>query len=143
MSPPEEMILESSIEEQLASFATPTLYEVSDAVQAMLPMIAPLFRPIRLAGRAYPVLAGYGDNLAVHRALVDAPAGAVLVVVKGGDTQHGFWGDITMEAALARNIRGLVTDGAVRDTRALRTRQFPVYCAGVAIAGTTNLSLVS
>jgi len=128
----------STIEKQLATFATPTLYEVSEAVKAMAPTIAPLFRPIRLAGRAYPLLAGHGDNLAVHRALAEAPAGAVLVVVNGGDTRHGFWGEVMMEAALARDLAGLVTDGAVRDTQALRTRPFPVFCAGIAIAGTTK-----
>jgi 4-hydroxy-4-methyl-2-oxoglutarate aldolase len=132
------MLPNTTPEEQLAHFATPTLYEVSDAVQALLPVIAPLFRPIRLVGRAYPVLAGYGDNLTVHRALAEAPAGSVLVVVNGGDLQHGFWGEITMEAALARQVRGLVTDGAVRDTSAIRARQFPIFCAGVAIAGTTK-----
>jgi 4-hydroxy-4-methyl-2-oxoglutarate aldolase len=61
-----------------------------------------------------------------------------LVVATGGNLKEGFWGEILMEAALARGICGLVTDGAVRDTRALRERAFPVFCAGVAIPGTTK-----
>ena len=42
------------------------------------------------------------------------------------------------QAALARGLRGLVTDGAVRDTEAIRKCSFPVFCAGTAIPGTNK-----
>lgn len=123
---------------QLGAYATPTLFEAGKALGvATLPTaIKPLFMPISLAGPAYPVQARPGDNAAVHFALAAAPKASVLVVAIGGDVEHAFWGEIMMEAALAAGVRGLVTDGAIRDSSALRARGFPVFCAGTAIAGT-------
>jgi 4-hydroxy-4-methyl-2-oxoglutarate aldolase len=105
-------------------------------VAALSAKIAPLFRPIHVFGTAYPVLAAPGDNMALHLAVAEAPADSVLVVATGSATEHGCWGDILMEAALARGIRGLITDGAIRDSRSIRERGFPIYCAGIAIPGT-------
>lgn len=127
-----------TIADRLGSYATPTLFEAGPGVRACAPAIAPLFRPIQLAGPAFPVQASAGDNLAVHRALAAAPAGAVLVVAMGGETRYGFWGEILLAAALARGLRGLVTDGAVRDSRALRAAGFPIFCGGLAIPGTVK-----
>jgi 4-hydroxy-4-methyl-2-oxoglutarate aldolase len=119
----------------LGQFSTPTLYEVSENVLALGSRLTPLFRPIHLVGQAYTVLASPKDNLAIHRALAECPPGGVLVVATGNDATHAFFGEIMMEAALERGISGLVMDGAVRDTRAIRDR-FPVFCAGVAVPGT-------
>jgi len=131
---------ELNLAERLAKYSTPTLAEASSHVVVLPPVIAPLFRPIQLSGPVYLVLAMPGDNLAVHLALAKAPGGSVLVVATGPELQKGFWGEIMTEAALARKIRGLVTDGAVRDTRPIRESAFPVFCAGVAISGTTKIS---
>jgi 4-hydroxy-4-methyl-2-oxoglutarate aldolase len=121
---------------ELGKFGTPTLAEVSPEALALSPTIAPLYRPIQLAGIAYPVLLGTKDNLAIHFAVAEAPPGSVLVAVTGREIHAGFWGEVLTEAARARDIRGLVTDGAVRDVRAIRDISFPVFCAGIAIPGT-------
>jgi 4-hydroxy-4-methyl-2-oxoglutarate aldolase len=121
---------------ELGKFGTPTLAEVSGEVMALSPLVAPLYRPIQLAGVAYPVLLGAKDNLAAHFAVAEAPSGAVLIAATGQETQVGFWGEVLTVAALARGIRGLVTDGAVRDVRAIRDISFPIFCAGIAIPGT-------
>jgi 4-hydroxy-4-methyl-2-oxoglutarate aldolase len=129
---------ELELAERLAKFATPTLYEVSPRVQALLPSTAPLYRPIQLWGKAYPVLTATGDNAAIHRAVAKAPEGSVLVVATGQDTTRGYWGEVLMEAALAKGIRGLIIDGGVRDANVLRERLFPVFCGAVAIPGTSK-----
>ncbi len=126
----------SEDQHELASFGAATLFEAHPVVKAMRPGIAALYRPIALCGPAFPVAAAPGDNLAVHLALADAPAGSVLVVSTGGELHRGFWGEVMTEAALARGIVGLVTDGAVRDIRAIRDLRFPVFSGGVAIPGT-------
>ena len=123
---------------ELGKHATPTLLESLEEVSAFPEYIRPLYRPIRMSGRAYPVQAAPGDNLAVHLALAEVPPGAVLVVATGRTPGHGFWGEITTEAAMVREVQGLVTDGAVRDTQQIEQRQFPVFCAGIAIEGTTK-----
>src|SRR5204862_6100517 len=71
-------------------------------------------------------------------AVAEAPSGSVLVVATGWETRAGFWGEVLTEGALARGIRGLVTDGAVRDVRAIRSLSFPAFCTGVAIQGTSK-----
>jgi 4-hydroxy-4-methyl-2-oxoglutarate aldolase len=129
------MTSEQPLADRLAACSAPTLFEAGPGVRCIGPQLTPLFRPIRLAGPAFTALAAPGDNLAIHRALAVAPAGSVLVVAAGGDVRYGFWGEIMMEAALVRGLRGLVIDGAVRDSRALRERAFPVFSAGVAIPG--------
>ncbi len=126
---------ELNLVEQLARYATPTLFEASNRVRALAPAIRPLSSPMQISGIAYPVMAEPGDNAAVHWALASAPPGSVLVVAIGGDISRAFWGEIMTEAAIARDIRGLVTDGAVRDSRAIRALSFPVFCAGTAIMG--------
>jgi 4-hydroxy-4-methyl-2-oxoglutarate aldolase len=125
---------------ELGKFGTPTLAEASPEVVALSPTIAPLFRPIQLAGVVYPIQLGPRDNLAAHFAVAEASSGSVLVIATGRETRVGFWGEVLTEAALARGIRGLVTDGAVRDVRAIRDRSFPVFCSGVAIPGTAKNS---
>ena len=121
-------------------YGTPTLFEVSTEVRALPQQIAPLYRPIKLFGPSYTVTAEPADNLSVHLALAEAPSESVLVVTIGSETQHGFWGEVMTEAALARGLGGLVTDGAVRDSRAIREKGFPVFCAAVAIPGTSKKS---
>jgi 4-hydroxy-4-methyl-2-oxoglutarate aldolase len=121
---------------ELGNFATPTLFEASPQVAALSGAISPLFRPIRLCGPAYTVATVTGDNSAIHWAVAEAQPGTVLVVATGQDTSRGYWGEVLMEAALARGIRGLVIDGGVRDTRAMRERGFPVFSAATAIPGT-------
>ena len=70
-----------------------------------------------LAGPAFTVLAQAGSIIAVHKALMEAPAGAVLVV--GGETrrdQNGaLFGKLMAIQAQRGGIAGLVVDGPVRD----------------------------
>ena len=65
-----------------------------------------------------------GDNLAVHRAVLAAGPGDVLVVDAGGHLA-GYWGEILAVAARYRGVAGLVIDGGCRDTAALRRMNFP------------------
>lgn len=123
--------------ESLGRRSTATLGEVQGGLGIIDAPIRPLFVPCRTAGPAFPVSLPVGDNLSLHHALARAPQGSVLAVTCG-DTGHGFWGEITTVAALARGIAGLVTDGAVRDIDAIRLLNFPVFCGGIHIRGTAK-----
>jgi 4-hydroxy-4-methyl-2-oxoglutarate aldolase len=129
---------EATIIEALNGLATSTLHEVMDKRNTLWPSIRPLWQPMRLCGPAFTVQGRPSDNLAAHWALTVAPAGSVLVITTEGDTQCAGWGEITTVAALARGLRGLLTDGAVRDTEACRRRGFPIFSQGVSIKGTTK-----
>jgi 4-hydroxy-4-methyl-2-oxoglutarate aldolase len=91
------------------------------------------------AGPAYAVRCATADNLAVHAAVAEAPAGSVLVVA-ADPPERGYWGEVLTTAAEVRGIRGLVIDGGVRDVAALEAHRFPVFSALVALRGATKMS---
>ena len=99
--------------------------------------IAPLFRPMSLAGPAYTVKQEAGGNLNLHHALVDAPAGSVLVVEVVGEQpcRRAVMGDIIAYAAQRAGMLGLVTNGVCRDWDKIWELQFPVYASGLNIDG--------
>jgi len=135
----EELALsKESVMLDLAKISTATLHETMDKGNTMWPSIRPLWRPLSLCGPAYTVQARPGDNLATHWALAVAPAGCVLVVSHEGDNCCGGWGEIASVAAMARGLRGLVTDGAVRDSEACQALGFPIFSQGTSIRGTTK-----
>ena len=78
------------------------------------------------------------DNLAVHAAVAEAPAGSVLCVEIEGDGDRGFWGEVLTTGAEARGLRGLVIDGGVRDVDALQDHRFPVFSTGIVLRGATK-----
>lgn len=120
---------------RLAGVATATICEAQALRGIVDHRIQPLWRPIQLAGPAFTVQAPAGDNLPIHLAIAEAPAGSVLVVACGEDESHALIGDIMAQAAMKRGIAGLVTDGMVRDSRPVREMGFPVFCRGAQIRG--------
>lgn len=125
----------SEILNRLAGIATATLGEAQGLRGIVDHRIAPLWRPIQLAGPAFTVQTPPGDNMPIHLALAEAPPGSVLVVACGGDESHALIGDIMAQAALKRGVAGLVTDGMVRDSRPVREMGFTVFCRGLQIRG--------
>lgn len=123
---------------EFLELGTATLFEAATDARVIASSIRPVYQGARLCGPAYPVIAPPGDNLSVHRALAEAPAGSVLVVATNSEISRGFWGEVMTVGAISRRVCGLVTDGAVRDVRAIRQRNFPVFAAGIAIPGTVK-----
>jgi regulator of RNase E activity RraA len=76
-----------------------------------------------------------GDNLMVHKALDIAAPGDVVVVDAGGELTNSIVGEIMISYAINRGIAGIVINGAVRDSDALRGLEFPVFAAGVTHRG--------
>ena len=92
----------------------------------------------RLAAPAFPVRCTPGDNLAIHVAVAEAPAGYALVVDVGDQPELGYWGEVLTTGAQARGLAGLVIDGGVRDVAALHTHHFPVFSTMIALRGATK-----
>jgi 4-hydroxy-4-methyl-2-oxoglutarate aldolase len=86
-----------------------------------------------LAGPAFTVLAEAGSIITVHKALLGATAGTVLVV--GGETARGLdgalFGKLMAIQAKLRGIVGLVVDGQTRDVAGLRELEFPVFARSI------------
>ncbi len=89
----------------------------------------------RLAGPAHTVVTGTGDSSSIHRALVDAPAGSVIVVDAQGGIARSVWGNVLTIAAIARGVVGAVIDGAIRDLDEIAALGFPVYARATCPAG--------
>ena len=75
-----------------------------------------------------------GDNLALHAALVRAPAGSVVVCDAGGDLNWGYFGELMATDAKNRGLSALVIDGSVRDVDDIQLLGFPVFARGIAPA---------
>jgi 4-hydroxy-4-methyl-2-oxoglutarate aldolase len=104
----------------------------------MAPRIRPVWTGARVSGPAFPVVCSAADNLAVHVAVAEAPAGSVLVVSVGLEPHRGYWGEVLTTGAETRGIAGLVIDGGVRDVDALEAHGFPVFSSMIALRGATK-----
>ena len=108
--------------------------------QALKPFVRPLDDSLVLFGRArtglymprYQVADGE-DPYEVEIALVDdLEPGDVAVFACGGPTDRiAPWGELLSTAARMRGAAGCLTDGLIRDTKAIRAMGFPVFHGGI------------
>jgi 4-hydroxy-4-methyl-2-oxoglutarate aldolase len=87
--------------------------------------------PSVLVGVALTCRCGPADNLALFAALATARAGDILIAATDGFTATSVTGDLLVGMAKNRGIRGVVTDGLVRDIAGILAVGLPVYCAGI------------
>ncbi|MDB5851658.1 MAG: Demethylmenaquinone methyltransferase [Rhodoferax sp.] len=76
----------------------------------------PVQRGAKICGPAVTAFVAPGDNLMMHRALVLAQPGDVLVVVSAAETSGAQWGDMAARYAMKKGLAGVVVQGCVRDT---------------------------
>ena len=93
--------------------------------------IFPLNPNAKILGTAFTVNAPAGDNLLFHKALDMAQPGDVIVLANKGSMSRSLCGEIMSNYAKSRGIAGIIIDGCVRDSAALREMDFPVYAKGV------------
>jgi len=84
----------------------------------------------RFSGPAYTVQLAPGDNLMLHAAIHEAPAGSV-IVVDGVDSNFAVAGGNVCAVAKKRGIAGFIIDGVIRDLAEIEEMKFPVFCRGV------------
>jgi len=117
---------------QLARLGSSTVYEGSKLDCWVDPAIRPAWAGARLAGPAFPATGAVGDNLALQRAVREAPAGSVIVYDAGGG-EFGYCGEILATIAHVRGVAGLVINGTVRDIDEIQALGFPVFARGIAM----------
>lgn len=88
-----------------------------------------------LAGPAFTVKVRPGDNLLLHKSLDLAEPGDIIVCDGGGDLTNALIGELMISHAIKRGLGGVVINGAIRDSAALRAGSFPVFAAGVTHRG--------
>src|SRR5512136_1485865 len=117
----------SALLRELSAYDSATVHEAYGGKGALQSDLKPLDIRMKVCGPAATVSARPGDNLILHKAIYVAARGDVLVVSAGGYVEAGPWGEIMTLAAQERGILGLVIDGSVRDSNAIRDLRFPVF----------------
>lgn len=113
-----------------------TVHEAAGRIGALSSALKPIAPGMKLSGPAFPLSLKPGDNLALHEALYEAPAGSVLVVDAYDFLEAGPFGEILAVGAQVRGIVGMVTSGSVRDRDAIAALGFPVFAKGLSVKGT-------
>ncbi len=116
------------------------LDELGYRQQAFPPSIRPLDDALVLAGFArtgvyrevYRVVPDQNPYELEMALIDDLKPDQVAVFGCGGSTRIAPWGELLSTAARARGAAGCVTDGMVRDIRAIRKMKFPVFHGGIA-----------
>ena len=119
-------------------FPSATLLEAAHKRGALPSAIKPVHCGFSVCGPAITVHSPPGDNLWLHRAMVLAQPGDVLVVYTSDCYEAGYWGEVMSTAARHKQLGGLVIDGCVRDVDLLGEIGFPVFARGLCIRGTTK-----
>jgi regulator of RNase E activity RraA len=123
----------------LARLYTPVVGDILDRMgypHQFLPQpIQPLLQPIKLAGRAMPVLMGdvYGPQQEPFGKLTEAldqlQPGEVYLA-SGGQMRCAYWGEILTATARMRGAVGAVINGFHRDTPKVLEQNWPVFSRG-------------
>jgi 4-hydroxy-4-methyl-2-oxoglutarate aldolase len=120
-----------------ARLAMSDLYEALPAaardVALMGPRMRPLLPGLRIAGPAVTARCAPRDNLMMHKALLLAAPGDVLVV-DGGEPSGAQWGDLAAQYAARKGLAGVVVDGCIRDVDALIGIRSPVWSTAISPA---------
>lgn len=123
---------------EAAKYPSSILADVAGRRGALSGRIAPLAPSMRFAGPAITVEVRPGDNLMIHAAMAIAQPGDVLVIDGKGDLSSALMGEIMSQQCVALGVVGVVIDGAVRDSEAIRELGFPMFAAGLNPNGPTK-----
>jgi regulator of RNase E activity RraA len=122
----------------IASFRELPAANVSDSMSRLSAggcRIRPMHAGGVMCGPALTVKTRPGDNLMLHKALDMADPGDIIVADAGGDLTNALIGELMVAHAQFRQLGGIVLNGAIRDSAAIRAGTFPVFAAGVTHRG--------
>jgi regulator of RNase E activity RraA len=100
--------------------------------------IKPAFRA-KAVGQAITVQLSKGDLVDPLKALEMGRHGDIIVVDAGGDTETSVCGGLMGGLAKNRGIRGMIVDGAGRDTDELEDISWPIWTRAVTARGTHTM----
>jgi 4-hydroxy-4-methyl-2-oxoglutarate aldolase len=125
--------------DRLARLYTPVVADLLDRFgfrdQALRADIRPLAPVMRTAGYAHTVRTIPAAGIAPAHPYageieaVDALRPGEVMMVSRCD--WSFWGELLSTAARHRGCRGIIIDGYTRDTQAIISMGFPVFCRGI------------
>jgi 4-hydroxy-4-methyl-2-oxoglutarate aldolase len=128
---PAPLPTQAELVQRLGQFATATISDAQKSLGIMRPNIKALAPGMRIAGPAHTVKCYPGSIITVHKALLEARPGEVLVVDGEGDDRGALFGELMTLQALRNGIAGIVVDGPVRDRNAVVQSGFAVFAASI------------
>lgn len=106
-----------------------------DGVTALASAIEPVHTDGAFVGPVRTVALDPASLSAPVRTLDAAREGEVVVVDAEDSTDEAVWGELLSTYAAAAGVRGMVTNGAVRDVAGIRDCGFPVFARAVTPRG--------
>lgn len=118
----------SSEEEILKIFKKVSTANISDAMHRARVMsdIKPIKPGMRLVGQAFTVRTFPGDWAKTVESIDKAKAGDVIVIDANGKPP-AVWGELATLSCIQKGIKGVVIDGAIRDTGEISKLNFPAF----------------
>jgi 4-hydroxy-4-methyl-2-oxoglutarate aldolase len=95
--------------------------------------------PAKAVGQALTVQLSKGDLVDPLKALEMGHPGDLIIVDAGGDTETSVCGGLMGGLAKNRGIRGMIVDGAGRDTDELRDLGWPIWTRAITPRGTHTM----
>lgn len=126
--------------EKMLELGSATVCEAQDSRGVIEGGITSIDSSMKMAGPAVTVDMAPGDNLMIHRALLETKPGDILVIDCKGYLSAGVWGDVLTEQAVVNKLAGVIVNGAVRDTQPIKDMKFPVFAKGICIKGTNKIA---
>lgn len=137
-----------NILKEFQNIPTTAISDVQKGFNNLHSAIKPLKEEYQFVGRALTVQVPINDNSAVLKAIGEAKPGDVIIVDGKGDTYRAVAGDFVVGMMQTMGIAALVVDGVIRDIRAIKDLNFPVFTRGTAVAscgkagvGNTNIPI--
>jgi 4-hydroxy-4-methyl-2-oxoglutarate aldolase len=135
----DQQTIATAREKLYAAVLSDVLDEQGYRHQVLPPHIRPLDEAVVLCGRARTGLyrdvyhvEGGGNPYTLEIALIDdLKPGEVAVLACGASGRIAPWGELLTTASMARGGVGCLTDGLVRDVKAIRAQGFPVFHGGI------------
>ncbi|MBE9603244.1 RraA family protein [Acetobacteraceae bacterium H6797] len=133
---PRSRRVDAALAERFRALPVANVSDVMSRMTAAGARLRPMHAPgAIMSGPAVTVKTRPGDNLMIHKALALAEPGDVIVVDAGGDLTNALIGDLMLAQMVKRRLGGIVLNGAIRDSAAIRAQDFPVFAAGVTHRG--------
>ncbi|MCK4266014.1 MAG: orotidine 5'-phosphate decarboxylase [Thermoplasmata archaeon] len=114
------------LREAFLKVSTPNIADAMHTKGSMSCILPILNRGRKMIGQAITVRTIDGDWAKPVEAIDVAEAGSVIVIDAGG-VGPAVWGELATHSCLAKDVKGVVIDGAIRDTDEIRRLGFPAF----------------
>lgn len=123
---------DSSLCKTFNNYPTTAISDVMESRNTLTQSIKPVWNPTpRLVGSAITVNSNAGDEILILKAIEIAKPGDIIIVAGNANPTTACWGGVMSAMAQSRGVKGLITDGMIRDVSDCRELKFPIWATGV------------